>query len=148
MLYRCFEQLLDLDQFQRSARKKRRYLSQPTRARDLKRSPSLVECARLAQVLVMPVQADVSSGGPEDGILYFHTQEAHWTSVNQAWHQVVCPRPPDQKVEAVLSAASHDLLLMAVADFLGGLIRARDSRAAREVPAQPRLWSFLDQNYR
>jgi hypothetical protein len=29
----------------------------------LKRPSSLVECARLAQVLVMPVQAEVSSGG-------------------------------------------------------------------------------------
>ena len=48
---------LDLDQLRRRARKKRRgrderHLSQPIRA-----------LKRLAQVLVMPVQAEVSSGG-------------------------------------------------------------------------------------
>jgi len=48
---------------------------------------------------------------------------------------------PDQQVEveAVVSAASYDLLLMAVVDFFLGLIRARDSRAAREISAQPHL---------
>jgi hypothetical protein len=46
---------------------------------------------------------------------------------------------PDQQVEAVSSAASYDLLLMAVGDLLLGLIRALDSRAAREISAQPHL---------
>ena len=46
---------------------------------------------------------------------------------------------PDQQVGAVSSAASYDLLLMAVVDFFLGLIRARDSRAAREISAQPHL---------
>ena len=40
---------------------------------------------------------------------------------------------------AASSAASYDLLLMAVVDFFLGLIRARDSRAAREISAQPHL---------
>jgi hypothetical protein len=69
MLYQCFEQLLDLDldQLRRRAGKKRR--GRDERNLDHQGSLSglvpcsLVECARLAQVLVMPVQAVVGLGG-------------------------------------------------------------------------------------
>jgi hypothetical protein len=40
-----------------------RYPQKSGRSEGAKRSSSLVECARLAQVLVMPVQAEVSWGG-------------------------------------------------------------------------------------